>query len=298
MSEAGGSSGARDARRSWMNWLRALARGQRPDQSLRASLEGVVDDHPEGTEEEQALIRNILDFRELWVDDVMVPRADIEAVAHDATLPDLVRSFTETQHSRMPIFRGSLDDVLGVIHVKDLLPFWNDPSGFDLDRIKRPILFVPASLPVKDLLVRMQAEHVHMAIVVDEYGGTDGLVTIEDIVEEIVGDIEDEHDVEEQPMLAEAADGAIEAEGRTPIEALEAMIGQRLVSEAEEEEIDTIAGLVFALAQRVPALGEVIEHPSGVRFEIADADPRVIRRLRVWRPSLATPGSLPPAATA
>jgi CBS domain containing-hemolysin-like protein len=187
----------------------------------------------------------------------------------------------EAGHSRLPVYRDSLDDVVGIVHVRDLLPFWGAPEGFDLNRVCRRAPFVPPSMRVVDLLLQMRTTRVHMALVVDEYGGTDGLITIEDLVEQIVGEIQDEHDVEAAPLFIDRPGGVIEADARTPIAALESRLGISLLAADEDEDIDTLSGLVSSLAGRVPVRGELIAHASGIEFEVVDADPRRVKRLRI-----------------
>ncbi|MSP82879.1 MAG: HlyC/CorC family transporter [Alphaproteobacteria bacterium] len=237
------------------------------------------------------MIANLLRFGELRVDDVMVPRADIVAIDRAMPLDQIVRLMIEAGHSRLPVYRDTLDDVIGIVHVRDLLPFWGADSGFDLERKCRRAIFAPPSMRVVDLLLQMRTGQVHMALVVDEYGGTDGLVTIEDLVEQIVGDIQDEHDVEAGPMLIDRPGGVIEADARTPIEALELRLGIDLVSDDSDEDIDTLSGLVSSLAGRVPTRGELIAHKSGIEFEVLDADPRRVKRLRVHKVPAAAPTS-------
>jgi magnesium and cobalt transporter len=274
-------------------WLRGLARRRGGETRLREILEEVIDDRGEEaiptTSEERAMLLNLLNFGELCVADVMVPRANIVAVEQATPLAEVVRIMREAGHSRLPVFRDSLDNVIGMVHVRDLLRFWGADEPFALDAIARQFLFVPPSMPVRDLLLQMRATRVHMAMVVDEYGGTDGLVTIEDLVEEIVGEIQDEHDIEELPMLVEQPDGVIEADAQVPVADLESRIGCGLLPEAHEEHVETLGGLVFSLVGRVPVRGELITHPVGLRFEVIDADPRRIKRLRIHR---APPGGV------
>lgn len=228
-------------------------------------------------------------FQELKVEDLMTPRADIIAVEIGLTLGDLVKVFVEAEHSRLPVFRETLDDPVGVVHIKDVVrmmapteerpaPHWNEPV---LYRLRRDVLYVPGSMRAADLMVRMQAARVHMALVIDEFGGTDGLVTLEDLIEAVVGEIEDEHDEHADAALVERAPGLIDANARAALEDLEAMVGQSLAPEDAEESIDTVGGLVSTLAGRLPQRGEVISHPSGLEFEVIEADPRRIRRVRV-----------------
>ncbi len=274
--------------REWVGSFRGNRGG---DESLREDLEELLEEHAEGenvdTREQRAMLENVLSVGSLRVDDVMVPRADIVAIADSTPLDEVVRIFEDAGHSRMPVYRGTLDDVLGMIHVKDLLRFWfgQRPERLPLAKIVRRVLFVPPSMPVLDLLIQMRAARQHMALVVDEYGGIDGLVTIEDLVEQIVGDIDDEYDETEAPMLVERPDGSLDIDARCPIEDLEERLGHQLLEEEREEDIDTIGGLVFALLGRVPRRGELVRHPAGLEFEVLDADPRRVKRLRLARPT-------------
>ena len=224
---------------------------------------------------------NLLNFGDLRVDDVMVPRADIIAVEQSTPVAEVVGIICEAGHSRLPVFRDSLDDIVGMVHVRDLLRFWGADRPGALTEVVRRQLFVPPSMRVRDLLLQMRATRIHMAMVVDEYGGTDGLVTIEDLVEEIVGDIHDEHDSEVLPQLVEKPGGVVEADARAPVEDLEKRMGFNLLPEEGDEDIETLGGLVFSLAGRVPTRGELIVHPAGLQFEVVDADPRRIKRLRI-----------------
>ncbi len=267
------------------NWLGGMDHRHEGEATLREILEELIDKYPEETvpvsAHERAMLLNLLNFGELRVDDVMVPRADVVAVELSTPVGEVVSVVREAGHSRLPVFRGTLDDIAGMVHVRDLLRLWgsNDPSA--LDEVVRRVLFVPPSMRVRDLLLQMRAARIHMAVVVDEYGGTDGLVTIEDLVEEIVGEIHDEHDSEELPHLVEGRGGVIEADARVLVEDLESRVGCSLLPEEHEEHVDTLGGLVFSLAGRVPSRGELISHPTGVQFEVVDADPRRIKRLRI-----------------
>jgi len=234
------------------------------------------------------MLANLLKFGELRVDDVMVPRGDIIGVEEKAPLKDLVICFREAQHSRLPVYRETLDDPVGLVHIKDVLSLLElnadgsmRLSDVPIAQIKRDIIFVPPSMPARDLLVKMQTTHIHLALVIDEYGGTDGLVSIEDLVEEIVGDIDDEHDTEEAPQLRELGSGGYEADARLDLEDFKARTGIDLALAQSEEEIDTLGGLVVSLIGRVPERGEIIPHPSGYEFEILQADPRRIKLLRL-----------------
>lgn len=229
-------------------------------------------------------------FQTLRVSDVMTPRADVVAVELSTTLAEVLALFVEAEHSRIPVFRETLDDPVGVVHVKDLLrlvepaargepPAWDQPL---LHRLRRDVLYIPASMRAADLLVKMRAQRLHMALVIDEFGGTDGLVTMEDLIEAVVGDIEDEHDVEEAPSIVEHGPELWEADARTDLEEIEALVGAGLTPEGLEEEIDTVGGLVSTIAGRVPQRGEVVAHPDGgYEFEVLDADPRRIKRVRI-----------------
>ncbi|MDA0651848.1 MAG: hemolysin family protein [Proteobacteria bacterium] len=255
---------------------------------LRDAIGGLIDKQEEAgempaTRDELVLLRNILNLHGLTVHDVMVQRADIVSVDIDVSLPDLVRLMSEQAHSRIPVYRGTLDDIEGMVHIKDVLACSNLEHPLQPKDIIRRVLFVAPSMPILELLLQMRVTRVHMALVVDEFGGIDGLVTIEDLVEEIVGEIEDEHDEDGTPLIAERSDGSFDADSRVPLEEFEERVGQVLTDEERTEDIDTLGGLIFFLAGRVPVRGEVIRHESGVEFEILDADPRRIRRMRVSR---------------
>ena len=266
------------------------------DGSLRAQLEEAIDEH-EGEEEEpdgsvatddllpieRQMLRNLLHFNERTADDVAVPRSDIVAVAADTPFADLVALFAEAEHSRLPVFRDTLDDVVGMVHVKDVFKRLAAPGDDDwIDLVRQP-LYVPESMPVIDLLAEMRAKRTHLAIVLDEYSGTEGLVTIEDLVEEIVGEIEDEHDDEPIPSLVQIAPGVWDADARTELREVADTIDPALAE--IEEDVDTLGGLAYALADRVPALGELVEHPSGWRLEVVAAEPKRITRLKLHAPA-------------
>jgi CBS domain containing-hemolysin-like protein len=287
---------------SLMRRVRDLAwRGESEANGLRDALEGLIAEAEEegGTafsEEERELVRNALSFGELRVDDVMVPRADIKGVEVGGSLREVVRAMQAASHSRLLVYRDNLDDVLGIVHIKDLLPFWGDGDSFSLEQVMRPILVVPPSMRVLDLLLEMRVTRNRMAVVVDEFGGTDGLVTIEDLVEQIVGELQDEHERATQPTLVENADGTIDADGRVDLEELEEKLGTELLDEEERDEADTLGGLIFTLVDRVPARGEIVGHPSGLEFEVLDADPRRIKRVRIRPQAAARRGDEPERA--
>ena len=235
---------------------------------------------------------NVQLFDQMQVADVMVPRADIVGIEVDTPLGELIPAFADAAHSRLPIYRESLDDPVGIAHIKDVLaqlvPIVSDPASNWAERriltdIRRPLLFAPPSMKAIDLLLRMQARRMHLALVVDEYGGTDGLVTLEDLLEPIVGDIEDEHDDAAAPGIVPKGNGVWVADARATIDELEAIAGQQVLDDDDDDEVDTLGGLVFMLAGRIPERGEMIPHPRGFEFEVLDADPRRIKRLRIRR---------------
>jgi len=226
-------------------------------------------------------------FQTITVGDVMTPRADITAVELSTPFAQVVAAFAESEHSRIPVYRETLDDPVGVAHLRDVFRLLADPAqtvdpaAEVLARLKRPTLYVPASMRAADLLVRMQANRIHMAMVIDEFGGVDGLVTLEDVIESVVGEIDDEHDEASSSQILARAGGVFEIDGRLALEALEAALETPLAAPDEDEAVETAAGLVTALVGRVPERGEVITHPAGFEFEVTEADPRRIKRLRV-----------------
>jgi len=230
------------------------------------------------------MLVNLRNMRRMRVDDVAIPRADIVSVSEQAALEDLVAVFHDSTLSRLPVYRETLDQPLGLVHLKDLAlkyGFGESAEGYDLKGLLRPLLFAPPSMPIGVLLQKMQASRIHMALVIDEYGGVDGLVTIEDLLEQIVGDISDEHDDEESVLWSEEAPGVYQTQARVDLEEFEAATGLHLAEPELDEEVDTLGGLVFRLAGRVPVRGEVVMHPDGHEFEIVDADARRIKRLRL-----------------
>jgi len=272
--------------------LRHLSWSRNGEGSTRDTLHELMGERDEAEipldDDERNLVANILNLRDRSAEDVMVPRADIIAVESRATLPEVIEVMTNKGHSRLPVYRETLDDAIGMVHIKDVLAWRGEDAAFRLSKILRRVLFVAPSMEVLELLLEMRAKRSHMALVVDEFGGVDGLLTIEDVVEEIVGEIEDEHDRDLEPNLVLRADGTIDADARAPVEVLEERFGPTL-SDEEREDIDTLGGLVVSLAGRVPIRGELIAHPSGVEFEVLEADPRRIRRLRFRGPDAAQP---------
>ena len=312
MTDTNGGNGKppHETRGFWRKLKSRLLLGR--DRDLRESLAGALESHEAQNpgeavgREARSMLLNIIEFAELRVDDVMVPRVDIVAIDDQASMRELLARLTEANHSRIPVYRETLDGITGMVHVKDFMRWMTvrgakrrksksakqPVSGLSIaasdlsmtvkqSALHREVLFVPPSMPATDLLVKMQASHIHLAIVIDEYGGTDGLVSIEDLVEEIVGDISDEHDTDEENLIKEQGEGVYVADGRVDIARLEELLHVDLLSDEDEEEADTLAGLVFKMAGRVPARNEIIRHESGIEFEILESDPRRVKRLRI-----------------
>ena len=270
-----------------LGWIRGVGGAQNGEDSVRDALEELIEEREEAEvpidEDERILLANILELRGRTIHDVMVPRANIAAVSRDSSLSELIDLLTKESHSRLPVYGETLDDVAGMVHIKDVLAWRGRDGDFSLSKIQRKILFVSPSMQVLELLLEMRAERSHMALVVDEFGGVDGLVTIEDLVEEIVGEIEDEHDLDDNPKMISHPDGSFTADARVTIGTLEEMTGTE-VTGGDTEDIDTLGGLVFSIAGRVPVRGELLHHSSGVEFEVLEADPRRIKFLRVLKP--------------
>jgi magnesium and cobalt transporter len=263
--------------------------------AMRESLEEVIEESDrqsgELSPQERVMLANLLKFGELRVEDVMVPRADIIAVEEKTPICELVAQFREAQHSRLPVYRETLDDPTGLVHIKDVLALAElGPDGLmrwpdvPIAKIKRDLLFAPPSMPTLELLLKMQTTHSHLALVIDEYGGTDGLVSIEDLIEEIVGDIDDEHDVEEGPQLRALANGVYDADARFDLEDFKNETGIELKPGDPDEEVDTLGGLVVSILGRLPQRGEIVPYDSEYEFEVLEADPRRVKRLR-FRPA-------------
>jgi CBS domain containing-hemolysin-like protein len=297
------------AREGWLDRLLDLFQLRSRD-TIRADLEDALAerDAEAFTPQERAMLRNVLGFHRVRVEDVMVPRADIVAVPSDTSLGDLLGIFRTAGHSRLPVYGETLDDPKGMVHIRDFLDHIAARSEAgrsrrrktgegkatnlgDVDlsitlastRILRPVLYVPRSMPAVDLLVRMQTTRTHMALVIDEYGGTDGLVSIEDLVESVVGDIEDEHDDAAVEMIRREEGGSILADARASLDDVSEALGLDLAQEETAEEIDTLAGFIVTLAGRVPSRGELIAGPDELEFEVLDADPRRLKRVRIHR---------------
>ena len=303
---------AREGLKTWLaRMLRALF-GWKPG-SIRDDLEIVLEAASVETgfsPEERAMLTNILELRERRVEDVMVPRADIVAVEQDITLGELVKVFEGAGHSRLVAYHETLDEPVGMVHIRDLIAFMAQraavdgqqngkrtkpvPAGLDLKAINlslslastgiiRKILFVPPSMPAIDLLAKMQATRIHLALVIDEYGGTDGLVSIEDIVEQIVGDIEDEHDQAESPDVVPQADGSFLADARAGLDEVTATVGPDFDVGEVADEVDTLGGYLVVQVGRVPVRGELMPGPRGFEIEVLDADPRRVKKVRIYR---------------
>jgi len=339
--DGGDSNGAGSGSSSQSLLTALLSRIGIRSQTLREMLEVGLKEAPEAdsafSTEEREMLRRLLRFGTLRVEDIMVPRADIIALEESDPLSELLRTFGEAGVSRIPLFNETLDDPRGMIHVKDLFRWLlkevagdiiNGPiavansdkevetpqapatgshldfSRVDLSRpisaakIRRPVLYVPPSMPATNLLIRMQSTRIHMALVVDEYGGTDGLVTIEDLVEQIVGEIEDEHDVAEAAHISTEPKLGLVASARTPVKELEEHLGLKLLKPEEEEDIDTLGGLMFSLLGRVPVRGELVRHPSGLELEVLDADARRLKKVRIHQPRQPEAAASDPASKA
>ncbi len=278
---------------------------RRGDQDLRSRVAALVQEAadapqaegetPELDRQERVLIANVLRLRGTTADDVMVPRADIIAMPVNLALEDALATMKRENHSRLPVYGEQLDDIVGMVHVKDLVAYAGPSDSFRLQSILRQPLMIAPQMPVLDLLLQMRLRRIHLALVIDEYGGIDGLVTIEDLVETIVGDIADEHDEPDVPMLVERHDGTLDIDARMPVEEFEHRLGAVLTGQERESEIETVGGLVFRLAGHVPTRGEVLSHESGIQFRVMDADARHIRRVRV-RPAAPRPDPDPEAA--
>jgi CBS domain containing-hemolysin-like protein len=270
--------------------MRHLIFGEDSEPTLRAEIEEAIDEAEESgpiagdlSPTERQMLRNLLHFGEQTAGEIAVTRGDIMAVPSTISFDDLVRAFADAGHSRLPVYGESLDEVIGMIHIKDVFIANVDPARErSLAALMREPLFVPESMGVIELLARMRSQRIHLAIVVDEFGGTEGLVTIEDVVEEIVGDIEDEHDEAEAGMLSMLEDGLWEADARLELEELAEAVDARFSS--DEDEVDTLGGLMFLLAGHIPAKGECVTHPSGWKLETVDSDPRRIIRVRLHAP--------------
>lgn len=266
-----------------IGWLKTI--GRKRDDDLHDALAELIEDQPEGDRAdspEYALLNNIVQLKERTVADCMCPRADIIAVESGIAFTDLVQFITREAHSRYPVYREHLDDVIGMIHMKDVMKALAGGTTVAIDSILRDVLYVPTTMPVMKLLMQMRAKRYNMAIIVDEYGGVDGLITIEDLVEQIVGEIEDEHDETDYAPVQHRGDGALVVDARMPLADLEEQWGEFLTHE-EREEYETVNGLILSLAGRVPDRGTPLKHPSGITIDVLEADARRVHRVRLHK---------------
>lgn len=258
----------------------------RNDTTLREAIEEFIEtNNDESTEtevslHERTLISNVLKLRDLTVVDVMIPRADIVAIDITTSQKYLLALLSSRQFSRLPVYRETLDDVAGTVHIKDILSELSQGNKIDIEALLRDVPIISPSMQVLDLMLMMKKMKKHMAMVVDEFGGIDGLVTVGDVIEAIVGEIDDEHDIDEDPQMIEEPDGSVLIDGRVDLEEFEEKFGE-ILSDDEREEVDTIGGLVFSMAGRVPARGEILTHDSGMVFKVVDADPRRVNRVKI-----------------
>jgi CBS domain containing-hemolysin-like protein len=283
--------------------LKRLLGRDESETKLRESLEETIEEIIEESEappaeisgQERILLRNVFKLRERTAYDVMIPRADIVAVKSDLTLAALVQVMGREAHSRYPVYRDTIDDVIGMVHIKDVLAYWGTDKPFRIDDVLRKVLFLAPSMRVLDMLLEMRRTRLHLALVVDEYGGVDGLISIENLVEAIVGEIEDEHDTDELPRLQMLSDGTALVDARLTLDEFVAEFGDILTPEEREADIDTVGGLAVSLVNRVPTRGEIVTHSTGLEFEVVDADPRRVKRLKVRRRGNAAVREIPSA---
>ena len=273
------------------NLIKNIFFNQRPSNgSLKQSIETVLDNEMKDTEgiskHERLMLLNILKIDGIRSSDIMIPRADIGAVEINDSFDAVLEVFIRESHSRVPVYEKNLDNIVGMLHIKDLVSYQNKnklEANF-LNNLKRDILEIPPSMPVLDLLLKMQMTRLHMGIVIDEYGCTDGLITIEDVIEEITGEIEDEHDEKSLPIIIKSSVNTFEASARVEIEELQNITNINFFSEIENDDIDTLGGLIFSITGRVPQRGEIIKHTSGTTFEIKDADPMKVKSVKITTP--------------
>lgn len=266
----------------WRRLFRTL--GLRQSNSLEDEVAELIEEHdPEGVQigdEERNILSNVLGLSDIKVSDIMIPRVNIVAAENNISLEDLRQLISDKEHTRIPVYKKSLDNVIGFVHIKDLIPFLGSKKRFIVEDVLREALFVPPSMKLRDLMVKMRLRRVHMAIVLDEYGGTEGLVTMEDVMEEIVGEIEDEHDEIEEPDIKKLSDSRYEVTAGIDIKELESLL-ERPLKQNEDDDYESLGGLIFFLLGRIPKTGEKLTHPNQVSFTIADADERRINRVLV-----------------
>ena len=265
-----------------------LLKAQKDKKNIKEDLETVLDNKSNNidgiSKQERIMLMNILKIDKILARDIMIPRAEIIAVDENISFEEAIKIFVDGAHSRIPIYEEQLDNITGMLHIKDLVKFQTENQDKEkfIDSIKKDILHIPPSMPVLDLLIKMQLTRLHMGVVIDEYGGVDGLITIEDVIEEITGEIEDEHDDKDIPMFIKLSSNTFESNARLPIEELEKISQIKLLNEGDDT--DTIGGLVALIAGRVPQRGEIIKHESGMVFTIIDADPRRIKTIKISLP--------------
>ena len=265
-----------------------LLKAQKDKKNIKEDLETVLDNKSNNidgiSKQERIMLMNILKIDKILARDIMIPRAEIIAVDENISFEEAIKIFVDGAHSRIPVFKEQLDNITGMLHIKDLVKFQTENHNKEnfINNIKKDILHIPPSMPVLDLLIKMQLTRLHMGVVIDEYGGVDGLITIEDVIEEITGEIEDEHDDKDIPMFIKLSSNTFESNARLPIEELEKISQIKLLNEGDDT--DTIGGLVASIAGRVPQRGEIIKHESGMVFTIIDADPRRIKTIKISLP--------------
>ena len=265
-----------------------LLKSHKDKKNIKEDLETVLDNKSNNidgiSKQERIMLMNILKIDKILARDIMIPRAEIIAVDENILFEEAIKIFVDGAHSRIPIYKEQLDNITGMLHIKDLVKFQTENQNKEkfIDNIKKDILHIPPSMPVLDLLIKMQLTRLHMGVVIDEYGGVDGLITIEDVIEEITGEIEDEHDDKDIPMFIKLSSNTFEANARLPIEELEKISQIKLLN--EDDDTDTIGGLVASIAGRVPQRGEIIKHEAGMVFTIIDADPRRIKTIKISLP--------------
>ena len=265
-----------------------LLKAQKDKKNIKEDLETVLDNKSNNidgiSKQERIMLMNILKIDKILARDIMIPRAEIIAVDENISFEEAIKIFVDGAHSRIPIYKEQLDNITGMLHIKDLVKFQTENHNKEnfINNIKKDILHIPPSMPVLDLLIKMQLTRLHMGVVIDEYGGVDGLITIEDVIEEITGEIEDEHDDKDIPMFIKLSSNTFESNARLPIEELEKISQIKLLNEGDDT--DTIGGLVASIAGRVPQRGEIIKHESGMVFTIIDADPRRIKTIKISLP--------------
>ncbi len=271
--------------KSIQNWFKKLFKRADKGNLFKESIVEMIEEHSgsDNTEistEEKKILKNVLNFRDTKVSDIMIPRTDIVAIEQSITLDELTKTLINEEHTRMPVYKDSLDNVVGFVHIKDMIPILVNEKPFEIEKIIRELLVISPTMKNSDLLAKMRLSRVHMALILDEYGGTDGLVTLEDLVEEVLGDIKDEHDDSIEPEFIRLDENTIEANARLEISKLEKLLS-KTIEDKEDTDFDTIGGLLLSMVGYVPVNGEKIYHPSGIEFEILDSDPRRVKKILI-----------------